>query len=147
MGLLEGKVALVSGIGPGMGRDISLLFAEHGADLVLGARTAANVDAVADEVEALGRKAVRLHLDCWGHSLPLPQGHETDDFIANNGVTEKDFSKIKGASRGQTVTGRWRFPAFSRALARVLLFSRPDAWAGPGSLRRLNDFREAGGLE
>ena len=37
--LLEGKVAIVSGIGPGMGRDISLLFAEHGADLVLGART------------------------------------------------------------------------------------------------------------
>ena len=43
MGLLDGKVALVSGVGPGMGRDISLQLAEHGADVVLGARTAANV--------------------------------------------------------------------------------------------------------
>ena len=34
--LLEGKVAIVSGIGPGMGRDISLKLAEHGADVVLG---------------------------------------------------------------------------------------------------------------
>jgi NAD(P)-dependent dehydrogenase (short-subunit alcohol dehydrogenase family) len=63
MGLLDGKVALVSGIGPGMGRDISLQLAEHGADVILGARTATNVDSVADEVEALGRKAVRTQLD------------------------------------------------------------------------------------
>src|SRR5262245_35566969 len=63
MGLLDGKVALVSGVGPGMGRDIALQLAEHGADVVLGARTEANVDVVADEVEALGRKAVRTQLD------------------------------------------------------------------------------------
>ncbi len=61
--LLDGKVAIVSGIGPGMGRDISLLFAEHGADLVLGARTVANCEAVADEVRALGRKAEVVRLD------------------------------------------------------------------------------------
>ncbi|MGQ0431957.1 MAG: SDR family oxidoreductase [Microthrixaceae bacterium] len=61
--LLEGKVAIVSGIGPGMGRDISLLFAEHGADLLLGARTIASCEAVADEVRALGRRAEAVHLD------------------------------------------------------------------------------------
>ena len=38
-GLVDGKVALVSGVGPGMGRDIALLLAEHGASVVLGART------------------------------------------------------------------------------------------------------------
>ena len=62
-GLLEGKVAIVSGIGPGMGRDISLLFAEHGADVVLGARTIEKCEAVAAEVESLGRKALPLRLD------------------------------------------------------------------------------------
>ncbi|MEX2293259.1 MAG: SDR family oxidoreductase [Acidimicrobiales bacterium] len=61
--LLDGKVAIVSGIGPGMGRDISLLFAEHGADLVLGARTVANCEAVAHEVRAVGRKAEVVRLD------------------------------------------------------------------------------------
>jgi NAD(P)-dependent dehydrogenase (short-subunit alcohol dehydrogenase family) len=61
--LLEGKVAIVSGIGPGMGRDISLLFAEHGADLVLGARGVEKCEAVAEEVRALGRKAEPVALD------------------------------------------------------------------------------------
>ena len=61
--LLEGKVAIISGIGPGRGRDISLLFAEHGADLVLGARTVASCEAVADEVRALGRRTEVVHLD------------------------------------------------------------------------------------
>ncbi len=61
--LLEGKVAIVSGIGPGMGRDISLLFAEHGADLVLGARTVASCEAVAAEVTAMGRRAEVVRLD------------------------------------------------------------------------------------
>ena len=63
MGLLDGKVALVSGIGPGMGRDISLLFAEHGADVVLGARTIEKCEAVAAEVEAAGRRALPVRLD------------------------------------------------------------------------------------
>ena len=61
--LLEGKVALVSGIGPGMGRDISLLLATHGADLVLGARTVERCEEVAEEVRALGRRAEAVHLD------------------------------------------------------------------------------------
>lgn len=61
--LLEGKVAIVSGVGPGLGRDIALLLAEHGADVVLGARTVERCEAVAEEVRALGRKAEAIHLD------------------------------------------------------------------------------------
>jgi len=61
--LLEGKVAIVSGVGPGMGRDISLAFASEGADVVLGGRTQAKLDAVAGEVEALGRRALPVTCD------------------------------------------------------------------------------------
>ena len=61
--LLEGKVAVVSGIGPGMGRDISLAFAAEGADVVLVGRTQAKLDAVAAEVEAAGRRALPLVCD------------------------------------------------------------------------------------
>jgi NAD(P)-dependent dehydrogenase (short-subunit alcohol dehydrogenase family) len=63
MMLLEGKVAIVSGIGPGMGRDISLKLAEHGADVVLGARRTEKSEEVAEEVRALGRKAEVVQLD------------------------------------------------------------------------------------
>jgi len=61
--MLEGKVAIVSGIGPGMGRDIALLLARHGADVVLGARRTEKSEEVAAEVRALGRQAEVVALD------------------------------------------------------------------------------------
>jgi NAD(P)-dependent dehydrogenase (short-subunit alcohol dehydrogenase family) len=56
--LVEGKVALVTGIGPGMGREIALQLARNGADLVIGARTPERLKQVAAEIEALGRAVV-----------------------------------------------------------------------------------------
>ena len=61
--MLEGKVAIVSGIGPGMGRDIALLLARHGADVVLGARRTDKSEEVATEVRELGRRAEVVTLD------------------------------------------------------------------------------------
>lgn len=55
---LEGRVGIVSGIGPGMGRSIALALAREGADVVLAARGEEKLTAVAKEVEALGRRAV-----------------------------------------------------------------------------------------
>jgi NAD(P)-dependent dehydrogenase (short-subunit alcohol dehydrogenase family) len=56
--LVAGKVALVSGIGPGLGRSIALALAREGADVALGARREETLRSVAAEVEALGRRAV-----------------------------------------------------------------------------------------
>jgi len=65
--LLEGRVAIVSGIGPGMGRSIALRLAAEGADVVLAARSSEKLEAVAAEVEALGRRA-----DCIPTDLNRP---------------------------------------------------------------------------
>ncbi|MFM7068453.1 MAG: SDR family NAD(P)-dependent oxidoreductase [Actinomycetes bacterium] len=59
--MLDGKVAIVTGIGPGMGRDISLGLAREGADVVLVARSDRVVPAVAAEVEAMGRRAFPVY--------------------------------------------------------------------------------------
>jgi 3-oxoacyl-[acyl-carrier protein] reductase len=61
--LLAGRVAIVSGIGPGMGRDVSLALAREGADLVLVGRDTAAIEPVAAEVRALGRRAVIARCD------------------------------------------------------------------------------------
>ena len=61
--LLAGRIAIVSGIGPGMGRDISLRLAREGADIVMGARSRGSLEPLAKEVEALGRRAVWLETD------------------------------------------------------------------------------------
>lgn len=57
-GLLAGKVAVVCGVGPDLGRSLAVRAASAGADVVLAARSADRLQAVADEIAALGRRAV-----------------------------------------------------------------------------------------
>ena len=60
---LDGKVALVTGAGRGIGAGIALGFAEAGADVVCAARTRSEIDAVASRARALGRRALALPCD------------------------------------------------------------------------------------
>jgi 3-oxoacyl-[acyl-carrier protein] reductase len=60
---LEGRVALVTGAAQGIGRAIALALAEVGADVAGGDVKLAQLQEVAKEIEALGRKALALPLD------------------------------------------------------------------------------------
>ena len=63
MSLLDGQVAIISGIGPGMGRDAALACAKEGARVVLAARTSSKVESVAEEVSSLGGEALPVVTD------------------------------------------------------------------------------------
>ena len=54
---LDDRVAVVTGAGRGIGAASALALAEAGADVVLSARTADQLEEVAAKIEALGRKA------------------------------------------------------------------------------------------
>ena len=57
------QVAVISGVGPGVGRSIALGFARHGLDVVLAARQRSRLDAVAEEVRRAGRHPLVVPTD------------------------------------------------------------------------------------
>ena len=109
--LLEGKVAIVSGIGPGMGRDISLTFARHGADLAIAARTPEKLDALAAEIEALGRKVIAVPTDITNDDQCQRLASETRkafgriDVLVNNAFHQGALKTFEDAE-----VEKWRRP-------------------------------------
>ena len=103
-GLLQGRVAIVSGIGPGMGRDVSLALAREGADLVLAARTASKISEVAEEVRRAGRRALEVPADITSADdcKRLAQRAKAEfgriDVLVNNAFDMGAFIRMEDAS-------------------------------------------------
>ena len=74
--MLDGKVVVISGVGPALGTTLARRCAEAGADLVLAARTVERLDGVAKEVTDMGRRALAVGTDI------------TDDAQVDNLVAE-----------------------------------------------------------
>jgi len=61
--VLDGKVVVVSGVGPGLGRAIAAQCAKAGADLVLASRTESRLNEVADDVKQHGGRVLVVPTD------------------------------------------------------------------------------------
>ena len=112
---LSGKVALVTGGSRGLGRAMSLAFAECGADVVVTSRKADNCEAVAEEVRAFGVRALPYgcHVGRWdeldGLANAAYDAFGKVDILVNNAgmsplypklsaVTEELFDKVVGVN-------------------------------------------------
>lgn len=71
---LEGKVAIITGAGRGLGRSIALAFAEEAADVAVVARSQPEVDAVAAEAADFGVKSLAIKCD-------ISQEREVDEMV------------------------------------------------------------------
>jgi NAD(P)-dependent dehydrogenase (short-subunit alcohol dehydrogenase family) len=60
---LQGKTALVTGAARGLGRAIALALADAGADVALGLRNATDAADLAKQIEAMGRRSMRVAMD------------------------------------------------------------------------------------
>ena len=60
---LEGKVALVTGAGTGMGRAFAVAFAEAGADVAICSLSGDGLAEVARQIESMGRRALAVKAD------------------------------------------------------------------------------------
>ncbi len=102
---LTGRVAVVTGGSRGLGRNMVLAFAEHGADVVVASRKADNCAAVAAEVEERwGRRAlpVACHVGHWDQCDALVEATHAEfgrcDVLVNNAGSSPLYPSLVEAS-------------------------------------------------
>jgi NAD(P)-dependent dehydrogenase (short-subunit alcohol dehydrogenase family) len=112
---LSGRVAVVTGGSRGLGREMVMAFAEHGADVVIASRKLDNCESVAEEVRGLGRKAlaVAYHAGSWEDAdrlaaTALAEFGKVDVLVNNAGmsplypsvdaITEDLYDKVMGVN-------------------------------------------------
>ncbi len=111
----SGQVALVTGGSRGMGREMALALAQRGADVVITSRKAEACEAVAAEIEAMGRQALAYgcHVAKWdeidGLVAAANERFGRIDILINNAgmsplypklseVSEELFDKVVGVN-------------------------------------------------
>ena len=94
---LQGKVAVVVGGTSGIGRAISLGLADAGADVVASARRMEQVESTADEIEAKGRRSLRVASDVADRASLQNLLDETEAKLGKVDILVNCAGKIKRA--------------------------------------------------
>jgi 3-oxoacyl-[acyl-carrier protein] reductase len=93
---LSGKVALVTGASRGIGKAVALKLAQAGADLIVTATSLDRAEKTADEITAIGRKALAVKVDISNTSdvealfAKITEEFGRLDFLVNNAGITKD---------------------------------------------------------
>src|SRR2546423_13535207 len=94
---LEGKKALVTGGGRGIGRAIALAFARQGADVALAARSRDELEAVSGEIRSLGRRAPVHTVDLAKTEAAVSMGNNAGTELGSLGIP---VNKARGDTHG-----------------------------------------------
>ena len=95
---LKDKVALITGGARGIGKAIALLFAQEGADIVVGDVNIEEAGKTCLEIEAMGRKALSIELDVTDYdkceeavNKILDKFTKVDILVNNAGITKDNL--------------------------------------------------------
>ncbi len=101
---LKGKVAIVTGASRGIGKAIALEMAKSGADLVVVSRKIADIEKTADEIKAIGRKAIPVaaHIgrleDIAAVVIKTKEAFGKIDILVNNAATNPTMDSALDAT-------------------------------------------------
>jgi 3-oxoacyl-[acyl-carrier protein] reductase len=95
---LKDKVAFITGAAQGIGREIALMFAREGADIVVGDINLEKASQTQQDIEALGRKVLTLELDVTDSTKVneavnkiLDKFGKVDILVNNAGITKDNL--------------------------------------------------------
>ncbi len=87
--ILEGKTILVSGVGPGLGREVASRVLRDGGNVVIGARKAESIEAAAKELDPSGERIL-------AHSFDIT---DADGCAAIVAAAEQRFGRLDGLAQ------------------------------------------------
>ncbi|MEA2476230.1 MAG: 7-alpha-hydroxysteroid dehydrogenase, partial [Actinomycetota bacterium] len=105
---LKDKVAIVTGASRGIGRAIAIGLAEAGADVAVAARSEADLETLAKEIDAAGRRA-------------LPVVTDVTDRAQIESLVDRTFEELRGIDVLVNNAGGTSFMS-------PLVGLRPDGW-------------------
>ena len=136
--LLTDKVALVTGAGRGIGKAISLRFAEEGASLILCARTASQLQEVTDAIRSIGWPCLSAVVDVAKEDEVkrlvrdgLEQFGQIDILVNNAGISNpKPFLETSNADWDDAIDVNLKGVVFcARAILPSMLQRGPARWS------------------
>jgi NAD(P)-dependent dehydrogenase (short-subunit alcohol dehydrogenase family) len=127
---LDGKVALVTGAGRGLGKAMALALAEAGSDVICVARTKDQIEETCAEIEGLGRKGMAIPTDITSSrsvdemcSAALSEFKKIDILVNNAGIAiGKPFCEVSDEEWDQVMNINLRGAFYcSRAVGRGMM--------------------------
>lgn len=101
---LSGKTAIITGGSRGLGREMALAFAEHGANVVVASRKVENCEEVASQIRSMGQRALAVgyHAASWDDAQRLADiaisEFGTIDILVNNAGMSPLYSSLVDVS-------------------------------------------------